>query len=101
MSDWIEHDGKGCPCFGQWVAVWHEGMSGIVLEIEGRAGQDGGESWDWRKFGAISKNGKRITKIIRYRIRKPRGLTILENLVASLDAPEGPVMVPKKVKAKC
>jgi len=28
--------------------------------------------------------------IIRYRIRKPLGLTILENLIADLPAPVGP-----------
>lgn len=33
---------------------------------------------------------RRHNPIIRYRIRKPRGLTILEDLIADLPAPVGP-----------
>ena len=35
---WIEHDGKGCPCLGQWVkAVFHNGnvWEGIAGSSQG------------------------------------------------------------------
>ena len=84
---WIEHDGKGCPCVGEWVHVF----SDMGMEIEGLAGKGGGPCvraglpwdacWCWHP---------RAQKIIRYRIRKPRGLTILDHLIADLPAPVGP-----------
>jgi len=90
---WIEHDGKGCPCVGAWVLA--QGLAkpgGDLIEHEFLA-KDFAE-WYWAFFGAIGFGdaGKpRICgKIIRYRIRKPRGLTILENLIADLPAPVGP-----------
>lgn len=88
MSDewgpWIEHDGKGCPCVGKFVHVVFDrpGISPdgtITSEEFGIAGQHGGESWLWLPV---------YTRVIRYRIRKPRGLTILEELLQSLPAPE-------------
>lgn len=76
---WIEHDGKGCPV-GDGVAV-------NATDCRGRETiscfRYGGESWDW-------SNWPEYTRIIRFRIRKPRGLTILENLIADLPAPVGP-----------
>ena len=86
-GEWQWHDGKGCPCVGERVQAEHN--TGIlVVSIAGShplmsdpGAPDG--SWNW-------KNWPRRTKIIRYRIRKPRGLTILENLIADLPAPVGP-----------
>ncbi len=75
---WIEHDGKGCPCLGQVVhAVFKNGA-----ELIGVAGSRTGASWTW-----ALQNG---VPLVRYRIRKPRGLTILEELLADLPAPVGP-----------
>lgn len=94
---WIEHDGKGCPCVGQWVQAclistdYFSRSQGGAKEktSEGIAGKSPW-NWDWTKAGKLMPNGKVATKIIRYRIRKPRGLTILEELLENLPAPTSP-----------
>ena len=72
MSDewgpWIEHDGSGCPCLGMYVHVeYSDGSEEFAI-----AGSNGGQSWF---------SSSRSLKIIRYRIRKPRGMQILQQLV--------------------
>lgn len=74
---WIEHDGRGCPCLGQYVQVQNRDRKGTW---EGIAGSEGGLSWDW-------SNAFLFDPVIRYRIRKPRGLTILQDLIADLPQP--------------
>ena len=74
---WIEHDGQGCPVVGQYVQVvaeWKDhitGSDGLVV----RPGPD----WYWRNF-------PKTWMVRRYRIRKPRGMAILESILA--DTPE-------------
>ena len=92
-SPWIEHDGKGCPCRGQFVHVVFKRGRGFFIgggqgsylgkrEWIGITNPSYGHgSWDWNSG---------CNPVIRYRIRKPRGLTILENLIAELPAPVGP-----------
>lgn len=88
---WIEHDGKGCPCVGQWVRAVEELRTGEFREHEFVAGSGGGFSWDWQWSNRVVPGfGTYATRILRYRIRKPRGLTILEDLIADLPAPVGP-----------
>lgn len=89
---WIEHDGKWCPCKGQYAQwVWDNGM-----EREGIAGTRLVKARTGRVVGAVYGEGYRnawiwatspARKVICYRIRKPRGLTILEGLLEEL--PEG------------
>lgn len=88
MSDewgpWIEHDGKGCPCVGDWVRA--ELRCGS--ELEGRAGSECSAAgiptyhpesrWMWTHY-------PRDGEIIRYRIRKPRGLTILHEILREVE----------------
>lgn len=69
---WVRHDGNGYPCPGAWVHLKFK--SGVT--DEGRAGvfefgdpEVVGSSWHW---------GTGWDEIARYRIRKPRGLTILD-----------------------
>lgn len=84
-SEWFLHDGRGCPCVGQMVQFYLRGNKTGKIWLSGRiviAGSEGGESWDWRN--------KHVSHIIRYRIRKPKGLTILEGLLENL---------PKEVEA--
>lgn len=85
---WIEHDGSGCPVpMGYYVQCeTKRPITGLppnyrkVSEriFEGRIGKhklgENDNSWNWRKGNWI----------IRYRIRKPRGLTILESLLTDL-----------------
>ena len=85
---WIEHDGKGCPVKGQYVTT--ESYDGAVLEhiahgvLEGPDGPDPVvvDGWYWKDCETWGELGWRI---IRYRIRKPKGLTILEGLLEDLD----------------
>jgi hypothetical protein len=81
-SDWIEHDGEGCPCVG--MRVQYEAgnpFTGRVFvkdELVCATGKDGWRSEDWfRNFHVV----------IRYRIRKPRGLTMLQDIAARVREP--------------
>jgi len=81
---WIEHDGLGCPCVGQYVHVLLDtiGMDELTGDCSdeswGIAGDNGGESWDW-------SNGNWCAEIIRYRIRKPKGMQILQGLLRDVE----------------
>lgn len=73
---WIEHDGKGCPCRGEYVQGKFDddrpdafGIAYGVLNAE--------SAWLW-------ENAHRVAVLIRYRIRKPKGLTTLESLLTNL-----------------
>lgn len=75
---WIEHDGKGCPCVGKYVEVEHyhfyhgEARRMIIPCVNGENG------WD---------NRPNDSNVIRYRIRKPRGMAILESILTDLPMP--------------
>jgi len=83
---WIEHDGSGCPCVG------------LPCEIEAYyTGKDpspgsialGGASWSWRIYiGHPCCYDIGVNPIVRYRIRKPRGVTILEEIAQGVKQPE-------------
>lgn len=102
---WIEHNGKGCP----------PDLIGRVVLIEFRLShddRDGGKAgqhhfvevlvndayaslpeW-WRdQFGEIAQNSTTgedygVADIIRYRIRKPRALGQLREMIETLPAPD-------------
>ena len=84
---WIEHDGKGCP-----VSI------GVTIEVDGHDGEWGRIV---RRVGTIAaadlvhscwcrNHPFHGPNIILYRIRKPRGMTILERIAADPEpiAPE-------------
>lgn len=77
-GEWQVHDGRGCPCVGEYVHAVAKGGG----EKYGIAGSEGGRSWDFSQ--------SLRPHIIRYRIRKPKGLTFLESLIADLPAPTNP-----------
>lgn len=83
---WIEHDGKGCPvAVGTVVEATFENLAGEVGDEVVTVGAKGGFSWDWSYFGKPPYPGaKYAERIIRYRLRKPRGLTVLEGLLENL-----------------
>lgn len=103
MSDeewgpWIEHDGRGCPCVGEMVHV-------VVRSEDGRDPKSGGwkgaytELNPWEAIGVAENGGSWCWNhgwhpVDRYRIRKPKGLKILEELLVDLPndikAPETP-----------
>ena len=92
---WIEHDGKHTPANGTIVQIEYANgllLVGVVgdrpktgkeLGVPIYYGETFASSWIWGEWGLS-------VPIIRYRIRKPRGLTILENLIADLPVPVGP-----------
>ena len=88
MSDewgpWIEHDGSGCPVpKGTWVRVRmqngnvHEGRA-LMTRIIGGEGCDPDACWKWQP-GFI--------RIVAYRVRKPRALIQLREMIKNLPAP--------------
>jgi len=96
QEEWTElfqHDGKGCPCVGRW-AQWeldggHEFVGRIDINgfkmiapgiVEGVASI--GNAWVWSPD---------VVPVIRYRIKKPRALIDLIQLIADLPAPAAPI----------
>ncbi len=87
FGPWVLHDGKGCPCVGKYVqADLVGGSNGKLCTLEGMAGLKGGICWDWRNFGKATPKG-RVSKVIRFRIRRPKGMAILNAILADLPAP--------------
>lgn len=92
-GDWIEHDGAGVPddVIGAWAQVEmrtyqgdlavNEGIMTLPLSLPEIMCWTGGGFFERLHYAC---------PVIRYRIRKPRGLTILENLIADLPAPTTP-----------
>jgi hypothetical protein len=84
---WIDHDGKGCPCVGKLVdmvfagCAQDTGIAGAQCARLGIPHNGVGSAWFWET------ETPEYDYIIRYRIRKPRGLVILESLLENL--PEG------------
>jgi len=74
---WQYHDGKGCPCVGKYAEVeheWHNGSTDTLMIpcVKGECGWNGRDD-EWN--------------VIRYRIKKPRALLDLIQLIADLPAP--------------
>lgn len=84
---WIEHDGRGCPCEGAFVES--ETADGEVLRhtAMGHFGGIGNpvNCWDWKE---CYTRGVPHWRLLRYRIRKPRGLSILEEIARGVKQPE-------------
>ena len=78
FGPWIEHDGKGCPCVGQFVRSVERGGR-MDDHIAGGVGDGLSRQWDWGS--GIPKS----MQIIRYRIRKPKGLTILTDILREVE----------------
>lgn len=83
---WIEHDGKGCPVpVGTRVFVrlreGHEyasiaGCSSNELVVKPHGCENKKGLSRWIAIGSP-------VDIVRYRIRKPRGMTVLQEIVAN------------------
>ena len=80
---WIEHDGKGCPCVGQYMqaevdrdSIINTGVDARMISprlVEGIPRKNGThKSWRW-------VDG--FSRVIRYRIRKPRAMKLLQSIV--------------------
>lgn len=72
---WIEHDGKGCSCVGQYVQS--EERRGLIEYHVASSGKNAsGNAWDWSTCPLFQGH-----HIIRYRIRKPRAMKLLQSIV--------------------
>lgn len=84
---WAAHHGGGCPCAGQW-AQWqyHKDLPDWMprVDVKGRRRLSasvvegiatGGSCWLWRPG---------YVRIIRYRVRKPRAMKLIQSLLENL-----------------
>ena len=78
---WIKHDGEYQPVAdGVVVGIEFRQAPRNTRWINGNPDADFAEVWIWKKNGDIDD-------IIRYRIRKPKSLTILETILNELHVP--------------
>ncbi|KEO56401.1 hypothetical protein [Thioclava pacifica] len=78
---WVRHNGKGCPVrVGTIVEVVCEDRFGFTMRQVACVEGGSYSSWDWTHFPELKK-------IIRYREKKPKGLSILEARMNELDLP--------------
>lgn len=94
---WIDHDGKGCPVVGMWVhgverggfeGIWIAGtlwVSGITPVCRVARITPMTSAWHWAVSGNVVSEAYHI---IRYRVRKPRALRELVEMVENLPAPQ-------------
>ena len=82
---WIEHDGSPEAPIGMFAEVTERAISDGVLWSKGdeRTGvfllrDPLPYSWTWEQPPLANSH------VIRYRIRKPRGMVVMENLLADL-----------------
>ena len=82
---WIEHDGRGCPVLsGTWVRIQGDYPPDPEYFFEGEGFCSDGWAWNWSNIGKTTLSGNKCGRVIRYRIRKPRGMAILESLLQDL-----------------
>jgi hypothetical protein len=101
---WIEHDGRGCPVPAGTLVTLEYVEDAIFVTSAGPTGERGrfrimraeGRPGSWTYGNPHSKetwspadsgSGRLATPIIRYRIRKPRALIQLIDMVENLTAP--------------
>lgn len=86
---WIGHDGKGCPCVGEYVHV-------VILSIQGVDPVSGGWSGPykeinpWEAVGVAEEDAAWRWEsgwhpVDRYRIRKPKGMSVLEGILKDVE----------------
>lgn len=81
---WIEHDASPCPiAVGTWCEVICRFRSGREESLQGRLGPKSKACPSWIMPDHLGP----WNQVIRYRIRKPRGLTILQELIENLPTP--------------
>lgn len=84
-SNWIEHDGKGCPpgVIGRFIHA-----VGTQAECEFRClpGDEKWKGWYWSYRGRPCGDGV-WDPVIRYRIRRPRGMEVLDSILTEIDQP--------------
>lgn len=90
-TDWIDHDGNGCPCVGWWVHLVIGDVDGETPEGLDWDGPGGINDYEWQ--GVVNKCSGSWTydeeyfPVIKYRVRKPKGAEMLERLVQDVPEP--------------
>lgn len=79
---WVIHNGLGCPLrAGTIVEVCFQDAFGYTSTAVASVAGGDYSSWNWEHYPELKK-------IVRYREKKPRGLRMLRDRVAGLDAPK-------------
>lgn len=80
FGPWIDHDGIGrpVPC-GTIVEVEAENITGLIKRHISVAIGDKGTAWDW---SSVSLN--QPWRVIRYRVRRPRGMEMLDQILVDV-----------------
>lgn len=88
---WVEHDGTGFPekLRGVFIEVVGIAFDGVEQRAIGKMSHGFCErAWDWSFYGQPDlRFGWRNSKIIRYRIRKPKAMTILRACLEVVSTP--------------
>ena len=85
---WLQHDGSGCPCVGQMVQAFYRLQDGSEVDPHGPFIAEGDPlSWAWAVVSVMPWD----CPIIRYRIRRPKGMAIINAILADLPAPTQPM----------
>lgn len=87
-SEWRDHDGKGCPVVGAIVEAAHGGIPNEVFTAGAHTSygilRPTHSRWHWARPENLLPAE---FYILRYRVRKPRALRDLIELVENLPAP--------------
>lgn len=96
---WVDHDGRGCPLpVGTVIEGVFERRPGRYVIAVGTVGpHDMGLSWDWSWWMQRAPDGFLVSRLIRYRVRRPKALRDLIALVETLPAPVQPTRMPEEV----
>lgn len=79
---WVIHDGMGCPLLPGTIAevrfqdAFGYSSSTVTTVMGGTY-----SSWNWDHYPELKK-------IVRYREKKPKGLQMLRDVLADVDAPK-------------
>lgn len=79
---WVDHDGRGCP-LPVGARCWIKQENGVEGEIRVELPNDLGDAFCWSTL----PDKWRHCAIIRYRVRRPKALRDLIELVETLPAP--------------
>jgi len=106
-TEWFQHDGKGCPCVGRWVQAKWEAFGDGNLYKKGQTGITEGfidekiathAAWFWAEnqgkeftHPRSGKTGFLDGGFMEFRIKRPRALLDLIQLIADLPAPVAPI----------
>lgn len=93
FGPWVEHDGAGCPVRRGTLGEG-ELRNGRVVPFRALCGSTvggpyveplwpgGGDAWTWGSSGPFGVPHE----VVRYRLRKPRGVAIVEEILSAVEA---------------